>query len=345
MARDTLFRPLLGQLESWIGTLEAGSILPAEQQLAERFCVSRPTLRRALAELVERRIISTRNGVGSVVLCPSLVIPRELFFLCRDLVFFSETLREFSRTAISAGYLPVILPLEGGADAQKRIIATVLERKPAGIVFYPDPTVAPESCSMLRNSQSPLLFLVRIPEGLTGNLLTFENYDGIPAILRDFYRQSCRKFAVFGYGMDNPIAARERTAAFLDGLHKCRLRLKANRYCPPDATPEQLEAFFNEFKKPDKAPDAVCCLNDYCACSFLVMMKSRGLDTSRLRISGFDHLRIADFLPRSITTVEPPLEELGREAASMLIRQIENPSFGFLSRKLSSRLVETQPVF
>ena len=45
------------------------------------------------------------------------------------------------------------------------------------------------------------------------------------------------------------------------------------------------------------------------------------------RLSGFDHASLTAFLPHELLTVEPPLDELGKCAAEMLIRRIENPGF------------------
>ena len=41
--------------------------------------------------------------------------------------------------------------------------------------------------------------------------------------------------------------------------------------------------------------------------------------------------------------VEPPMAELGDCAAELLIRQIENPEFGFTQKKLASKLILIRP--
>jgi GntR family transcriptional regulator len=58
------------------GTYPAGGLLPSEQQLAERFSVSRPTIRAAFTRLVERGYVRRRRGVGTYVAeLPSIVNP------------------------------------------------------------------------------------------------------------------------------------------------------------------------------------------------------------------------------------------------------------------------------
>jgi GntR family transcriptional regulator len=58
------------------GTYPPGSLLPSENQLAERFNVSRPTIRAAFARLVERGYVKRQRGVGTFVAdSPSIVNP------------------------------------------------------------------------------------------------------------------------------------------------------------------------------------------------------------------------------------------------------------------------------
>ena len=49
------------------GALTTGDVLPTEQSLCDQFGVSRITVRRALADLVEAGLIERRHGIGSFV--------------------------------------------------------------------------------------------------------------------------------------------------------------------------------------------------------------------------------------------------------------------------------------
>lgn len=58
------------------GTYPEGSMLPSENQLAEAYQVSRPTIRAAFARLAERGYVKRRRGVGTLVSeAPSIVNP------------------------------------------------------------------------------------------------------------------------------------------------------------------------------------------------------------------------------------------------------------------------------
>lgn len=63
--RDRLVADLSGQIRS--GVLAYGDQLPGENTLAQRYRVSRGTVRSALSELQRQELITTQSGVGSFV--------------------------------------------------------------------------------------------------------------------------------------------------------------------------------------------------------------------------------------------------------------------------------------
>ncbi len=63
---------VLEALRREIRTAAPNTILPTEQQLAQRFAVSRPTLRRALGLLERSGLVSRRRGRGTVVSPPKV---------------------------------------------------------------------------------------------------------------------------------------------------------------------------------------------------------------------------------------------------------------------------------
>ena len=130
MARKTIFHSLHGELEQRIGRLQAGTILPAEQTLADEYGVSKPTLRRALAELAEHGLIAKENGIGSVVIGARSAMRRELIFLCNNLNFYSTTLSTFAARVRQENYFLSIVPLDGDAFTQEQIIRTAIEQSP-----------------------------------------------------------------------------------------------------------------------------------------------------------------------------------------------------------------------
>lgn len=71
--------PLYAQVESILtaniadDTFPAGSRLPSEDELAERFAVSRTTIRQTIQNLIRRGLIEIRRGKGTFVAQPKIV--------------------------------------------------------------------------------------------------------------------------------------------------------------------------------------------------------------------------------------------------------------------------------
>src|SRR5580693_1260231 len=72
-----LWRRIADDLEQSIaqGTFQAGSKLPAETEIAERFGVNRHTVRRAIAALTERGLVRAERGSGTYVEADRIAYP------------------------------------------------------------------------------------------------------------------------------------------------------------------------------------------------------------------------------------------------------------------------------
>lgn len=336
MARINRYLSLSNELERYLYQNQRGNRLPSEEELARRFEASKPTLRKALKILKQKGLIQTENGIGNTVLNHPATISKELIFFCSDLVFFADTLKEFSIESANNGYISSIISLPPDSIMRERIFKTALQKKPAGIILYAG---AEKKIDLPIPQNIPILHLVRRYSELRGDLLSFQNREAETAIVRKLYAEGCRRFALYGMEKINPDAAEERKKGFLTGMKMVRLRPRNNSILLPSATEEQIEAFFQLFTDPKNCPDAVCCLNDHCAGDFLLEMNRRKLSVETLRISGFDANGFTLFFPKRILTVKPPMEMLGKRAVELLIRRIENTGLAEINEILKSELV------
>ncbi len=323
--------------------MQPESLLPPEQELADDYGVSKPTLRKALQVLVDCGQIEKINGVGIKVAEISRVLQREIVFLCHDIAFFSQSINRFSEKVCSSQYLPAVIPFHGDRQTQERIVVSVIRRKPAGVVVYADPNHENlDTFKELNESGIPVLYLIRLPDNTEGSLLEFGNADGITGIVEQLYADGCRKFALYADENINPAAALERTQGFLGGMKKCRLQPRDECLCTREKDKTQRNEFFKLFDDPKTCPDAVCAINDACVGNLIRALIKRGVNLQSIRFSGFDHSPLSEFLPCAIMTVEPPMAQMGEVAAQMITRLIENPYLGHQRRKLKAKIVTTQ---
>ena len=73
-------------------------------------------------------------------------------------------------------------------------------------------------------------------------------------------------------------------------------------------------------------PTAIMYPDDYCAINAIPYLRSLGYKVPRdISITGFDGIEVASIMRPSITTIGQDAKALGREAARLLLAQIENP--------------------
>jgi DNA-binding GntR family transcriptional regulator len=130
------------------GGLPQGTLLDNEIALAERLGISRPTMRRAMEQLVDQGLIVRRRGIGTRVVQPKVRRPLELTSLHDDLadagqeptstVLRFETVEADAEVAgrlhLAAGE-PVVL-LERVRYARELPIARMTNWLPVGVVTF-----------------------------------------------------------------------------------------------------------------------------------------------------------------------------------------------------------------
>jgi GntR family transcriptional regulator len=136
------------------GDLPQGTLLDNEIVLAERLGISRPTMRRAMEQLVDQGLIVRRRGIGTRVVQPKVRRPLELTSLHDDLASTgqqpSSTVLRFETVGAAtevAGRLrltegePVVL-IERLRCAREQPIARMTNWLPADIVTFEEEALA-----------------------------------------------------------------------------------------------------------------------------------------------------------------------------------------------------------
>jgi LacI family transcriptional regulator len=87
-------------------------------------------------------------------------------------------------------------------------------------------------------------------------------------------------------------------------------------------------------------PSAVVCFNDKVAVGVMEVAAARGLRVPEdLSVAGFDDIDVSRASTPRLTTVRQPLQEMGRTAVTMLMRQLDGHAHEALSMELETRLV------
>ena len=87
-------------------------------------------------------------------------------------------------------------------------------------------------------------------------------------------------------------------------------------------------------------PTAIVCFNDKVAVGVLEAAGARGLRVPEdLSVTGFDDIDVSRATTPRLTTVRQPLQEMGRTAVTMLMRQLDGHAHEALSMELATQLI------
>lgn len=156
------------------GTYPPGSMLPSENQLAQRYQVSRPTIRTAFTRLADRGYVIRRRGVGTLVAeSPSIVNPLYQFI---DI---------FERIS-SRGLIPGFKQIKAEIFPVDKKIAKILDVSEGSDVL--------NIHKIFTANESPIIYFENyIPRRIFGDCLTDDEalQPGITEPLFTFYREVC----------------------------------------------------------------------------------------------------------------------------------------------------------
>ncbi|MCI3919160.1 GntR family transcriptional regulator [Paenibacillus sp. TRM 82003] len=346
------------EILSWLhaGRFRADELMPSENELAERFGVSRQTVRQTFGELeregwlyrvqgkgtfVAERQAADRAGAQTIGLITTYI---------SDYIF-PHIVRGIEATLRDNGYRLVLSSTDNDKAKEREALALMLSQPISGLIV--EPTKSAEGNPNLD------YFLSLHNQGLPYVTLN-ERYPELscPALRTD---DEGGAFLAASYLMDR---GHTRIAGFfktddLQGVNRLKGFLRAHRERGLSLPPERVVHYRTEEKgsqpraaaaallaRPER-PTAFVCYNDELAVSLLETIRQAGLRVpDDVSVVGFDDSPLATATETKLTTIAHPKARMGEDAAALLLRMIEGRAGGGENdgRLYTPELVERESV-
>ncbi len=255
--------------------------------------------------------------------------------------FFIELVEKVENEVQKAGYDLFLCDSQDSPEMEKRRIRALMARQVDGVVLICcDEILSRESVTAI-GDEVPIVVVDRTINDVRLDQIAVDSEIGIRMIVDHLVGQGCRRLAFVGARGEISTAQ-----ARLDAYRKCVARID-----PEGRDDIQLgsysvdfgrEAGFELAKRPN-LPDAVVCANDLIAVGVI-----RGLLRSGIRvpddvaITGFDDIALCRYVEPSITTVRQPIENMGAEAATLLLARIDGDRGAVRNVRFTPELVVRQ---
>ncbi len=321
------------------GVYTEGHKLPSENELVEKFGASRPTVRRALAQLETEGFVEKKMGSGTVVsqranhksLVFGLLIP-ELGMT----EIFEPICRGISQSQIGSHHDLLWGPtfVAGGSKESQAVSLCryYIERKVSGVFFAPmehfegRDEVNLQIVRAFDEAQIPVVLLDR-------DIAIFPSRSKYDVIGIDNRRA--------GYILtEHLLVTGARRVAFLArpySAHTVDIRLVGYREALVAHLGDQAQSLIKWADPSDvlairdfldrAQPDAIICANDYTAAQLMITLNDLGLQVpAQIRIAGLDDVKYAKLLQTPLTTIHQPCQEIGSAALLAMLDRIARPN-------------------
>lgn len=330
---ETLYNKIVRYLKLKIesGEVQPNEKLPTEAELAKLFGVSRITSKRALQELEKQQLIIRRRGSGSYVGPPQKIIPvlkkRPSHVVALAIPYDISNIRllEILKGATSLfrhnGYLLTVLNTGSDPEDERKLFGYDYHNF-CGIIYYPNYTI--KSLDLIYHlylNRYPLVTIDKYLPDVPVSYVTSDNVEGA--------RQSASYLIQLGHRNIGFMLASDLTAAssvrqrffgYCTALHEHGIPLREDFVRLP-AGPEEMENLIRTWI--DKGVTAIQTENDDVAIQIIhACEKLQIAIPEKLSLIGYDN-RVTDrFIKPTLTTVEQNYYAIGKQAAKLLLSQM-----------------------
>lgn len=182
-----------------------------------------------------------------------------------------------------------------------------------------------ERIKKLQGEGAPFVFINKYLTKENINAVGIDNYDGVFKALSHLVNLGHKKIGIINGNLMS-VDGFDRYEAYKEALKGFNLSYDENMVGFGDFN--EIDGY-EEMKKilcfPTR-PTAMFCANDLMAIGAMRAIKEKGLKVpSDIAIVGFDDAEVASLVEPPLTTVRPPLEDIGGRAVELIVDVIKNP--------------------
>lgn len=323
------------------GTLKPGETLPPERTLQDKLGISRATVRQAIKSLINDNLLKSVVGSGTFVLEPKQSPPHNTLVgvIVPDSnysIYYPELVSSLSYSLREAGYR-----VDAGIHNERygklsEISSSLLAQEAAAVVLVA--TNQQDGIDVLRQLRAKGVIVVL----LTRYLENFSDVDYIGADNRLVGIEATRHLIELGHTSILHIAASrtstayDRATGYVQAMQESGLTPKI--FIAPDdlsPLPPELMKYVMKVESTQlwnqvaqKEITGVFCFNDQYASWVQKEVRKLNLVIPRdFSLVSVDNMPYADFFDTPLTTFALPGEDIGNQAAALLLRRLQGETF------------------
>lgn len=237
--------------------------------------------------------------------------------------FFPKVIIGAQEVLAEAGYNVVICHSNESYETEVTNTKLLLASRVDGIlVSHTKETRNFEHFKIFERKGIPVVFFNRIVDELSVSKVAVDDYEGAYRAVEHLIKTGKRRIAHLS-GPESLLNSRSRLNGYRDALTHYQIPIDPTLIISYDLTLDKANIYVNHLLNLPQPPDALFAINDPTAIEALKVIKSRGLRIpDDIAVVGFSDDPISALIEPGLTTVAQPVDEIGRQAAQLLLHQL-----------------------
>lgn len=252
--------------------------------------------------------------------------------------FLTGVVRGVEDVLQKSGYSLILGNSDEQAEREQKHLAVMRAEGAAGLILVPSD--APHAnYESLRTWDIPIVAADRMPRGLLVDLVCSDNRDGARAATSHLIAHGYKDIAIIN-GPDGVNVAEDRLAGYREALLAAGIKPRHSLIIHSNFRQAGGRASMLRLLDQARPPRAVFVANNLMTLGALQAIHERGMAIpEEVAVVGFDDMPWAVSLRPALTVVAQPIEEIGREAAELLLQRLKTPNQLVRQIVLSTQLI------
>jgi LacI family transcriptional regulator len=234
-------------------------------------------------------------------------------------------MHEISRVVTDAGYRLVTTSTGDNPEDQITLLESLNRGYADGVILSPLRVTEP-LLAELRASRLPIVVIGSLPDGVELDSVRADSVAGMGLAIEHLATQGRQRIA-FVNGPVDTVPGSARLRGYMTAMAKRGMSMHGDLQVNADDFTYAAGLVAAEALLDQSTPDAIVCANDLLAVATMKVLARRGLTVpGDVALIGMDDTDIAELMTPSITSVNLGSVTRAREAATLLIRRLADPT-------------------
>ena len=239
--------------------------------------------------------------------------------------YYAEVIIGIQQVLLPKGYQVLIMQSDENSEQELKNVKTLIHNFVDGLIICPAVLSENKNFYMEEiNKGYPIVFLNRVRHDLPVNKVLFDNFKWSFFATEHMIEQGYER--IYNLSGNNNLAITiDRVKGFKKALEKHHFPKGNYKIIETGLLPEDGIAIVEKLIEKDDLPDAFVCVNDLVALGVINYLEQKNIKVPEdIGVIGFTETKMATFMHPKLSSVKQPTFEMGKSAAEILLKLINN---------------------